>query len=271
MFLRKNTARSLVLLAAVAATGALLAGCVSIGDVANAMGNKNQPAPEKQQQPQAQQQEQQAQPKSSGATFAYKMQFGAFYGAMWNFGWFGYKDANYKPGQGTVWQITSSRGSKGPTNFERAYLKLNPDKSQWWRLKFQGGNKKDEVIYEFLVGADTQVQKVRFKDPDSGQVQEFVPDQSSPQQANAPAQPTREQLANSLIGSESVTVQAGTFTADHYRYTDPKYGYTGDSWITKTVPGLMVKFTGKNQKNEASGSGELVQIENGVTTVLGSF
>ncbi|HVO39545.1 MAG TPA: hypothetical protein VMV03_11015 [Spirochaetia bacterium] len=272
MFIRKNTARSLVSVTALAAIGALLLGCVSVGDVANAMGKQNQPAPDKsasQQQPQAQQQQPQQQP--SGATFAYKMQFGAFYGAMWSFGWFGYKDANYKPGQGTVWQITSSRGSKEPTMFERAFLKVNADKSQWWRLKFQGGNKKDEIVYEFLVGADTQVQKVRFKDPDSGQVQEFVPDQSSAQQGYTPAQPTRDQLAKSLVGTESVTVRAGTFTADHYRYIDPKSSYTGDSWITKTVPGLMVKFMGTNQKKEATASGELVQIENGVTTLLGSF
>jgi hypothetical protein len=66
-------------------------------------------------------------------------------------------------------------------------------------------------------------------------------------------------------------VKAGTFAADHYRYTDPKSKYTGDSWIAKTVPGLMVKFIGKNEKNENTASGELVQIENGVTTVLGSF
>jgi hypothetical protein len=64
---------------------------------------------------------------------------------------------------------------------------------------------------------------------------------------------------------------AGTFTADHYAYTDPQSGYNGDSWISKKVPGYMVKFTGTSAKNNATSSGELAQIENGVTTVLGSY
>ena len=82
---------------------------------------------------------------------------------MWNFGWFGYKDANDQPGQGTVWQITSSRSSKGPTMFERAFLKTNADATQWWRLKITG--EKNEIVYEFLVGTDGKVQKVRYLDP----------------------------------------------------------------------------------------------------------
>ena len=117
-------------------------------------------------------------PRRMGA--AYQYQFNAFYGAMWTLGWFGYKDANYQPGQGTIWEITSSsKGSKGPTTFERAFLKLNKDKSQWWRLRIKGSKEKEEIVYELLVGADTLVQKVRYKDPDSGQVGEFVPDQST--------------------------------------------------------------------------------------------
>ncbi len=264
---RKTVALSLLLAAGVVAA-LVLAGCSTVSSaISNAVAPKPAPAAEAQQPAEQPAAQPQAQP--SGATMAYKYQFNAFYGAMWNFGWFGYKDANYKEGQGTVWEITGSRGSKGPTTFERAFLKVTPDKSQWWRFKIQ--DKKNEIVYEFLVASDTTVQKVRFKDPDSGQVQEFVPDKSGPQPTYTATQPTREQLANSLVGKENVTVKAGSFSTDHYRYTEPKSGYTGDSWISKTVPGYMVKFSGKNPKNNDTASGELVQIENGVTTVLGSF
>jgi len=212
---------------------------------------------------------QQSQQPAAGATIAYQYQFNAFYGAMWNFGWFGYTDANYQPGQGTVWQITSSRDSKGSTTFERAFLKVNADATQWWRLKISGSGAKEEVVYEFLVGTDMKVLKVRYKDPDSGQIGEFIPDQSG--QQSSPSQPTRQQLANYLVGTESIQVKAGTFTADHYSYTDPQTGYKGDSWISKTVPGYMLKFTGTNPKNNATSNGELAQIESGVTTTLGSY
>jgi len=273
-FSRGTTIRRIVILTVVAMMIAFgLSGCFSFptGAVVSGVAGQNQ-TPAAQQAPAdstAQQQPQQAPQgqQPSGAAFAYQYQFNAFYGAMWNFGWFGYKDANYQPGQGTIWQITSSRNNK-TTLFERAYLKANADQSQWWRLKITSG--KDEIIYEFLVGTDTKVQKVRYKDPGSGQVQEFIPDNSGQQQGTY-SQPTRNQLANSLVGTETVQVKAGTFTADHYAYTDPQSGYKGDSWISKKVPGYMVKFNGISPKNNVTSSGELVQIESGVATVLGSY
>jgi hypothetical protein len=243
-----------------------LSGCFSMPSIPSAVAQN-----QAQQQPAQQQSQptQQSQQPSPNAAVAYQYQFNAFYGAMWNFGWFGYQDANYQPGQGTVWQITSSRSSGGPTTFERAFLKVNADTTQWWRLEVTGSDAKGQLVYEFLVGTDMKVQKVRYKDPGSGQIGEFVPDQSG--QQGGPPQPTRQQLANSLVGTESVQVKAGTFTADHYSYVDPQGGYKGDSWISKTVPGYMVKFTGTNPNNNATYKGELVQIESGVTTVLGSY
>ena len=238
--------------------GSTISGAVSQSAQQPGQSASSQPAPRSQQ-------------PSPGAAVAYQYQFNAFYGAMWNFGWFGYKDANYDPGQGTAWQITSSRDSKGPTIFERAFLKANDDKTQWWRLKIAGSKAKDEIIYEFLVGADMMVQKVRYRDPGSGQIGEFVPDQSGSQQKDAPSTPSRPQLADNLVGTESVQVKAGTFTAGHYSYTDAQSGYTGESWISKTVPGYMVKFSSTNPKNHSTSNGELVPIETGVTTSLGSY
>jgi len=205
---------------------------------------------------------------SPAAAQAYQYQFNAFYGGFWNFGWFGYKDPNYKPGQGTVWKITSTGAkSNEPITFERALLKVNADGSQWWR--FQMTTDKHTILYEFLVGSDGIAKKVRYKDPESGQIGEFIPTQSGTQ-PTAP-QVSREEIASSFVGSESVTVPAGTFTADHYRYTDPKSGYTSDIWSSKQVPGYMVKFTGTNPKDNRAANGQLIQIESGVTTALSSF
>ena len=205
---------------------------------------------------------------SPAAAQAYQYQFNAFYGGFWNFGWFGYKDPNYKTGQGTVWKITST-GSKShePVTFERALLKANADGSQWWRFQMTAG--KDTILYEFLVGNDGIAKKVRYKDPESGQIGEFIPSQSG-MQPTAP-QVTREEIASSFVGTESVTVPAGTFATDHYRYTDPKSGYTSDMWTSKQVPGYMVKFTGTNPKDNRVANGQLMQIESGVTTVLNSY
>lgn len=204
---------------------------------------------------------------SAGPAVAYQYQFNAFYSGFWNMGWFGYQDPNYKPGQGTVWEISSTGGKAEKVSFERALLKINPDGSQWWRFTFTSA--KDTIIYEFLVGSDKVVQKVRYKDPKSGEIGEFVPSQNN--QPPMTPQVTRDQIASSLVGTESVTVPAGTFTADHYRYTDKKSGYTSESWISKQVPGYMVKFVGTNPQNTRVSTGQLVKIESGVTTELQSY
>jgi hypothetical protein len=210
--------------------------------------------------------------RAQTTAMAYQVQFDALYAAIWNFGWFGYKDANYSPGQGTVWQMSgTAAGSKEPVTFERAFLRLNGDQTQWWRLTLRGGKAQGgEMVYEFLVGADTEVRKVRYKDPESGAIGEFVPGKSQ-QPAAAPSQPTREQMQSAFVGQETVKVRAGTFTADHYRYDDPKSGTKGETWISKTVPGYMVKFLGTDAKDGSTSSGELIEIERGVTTALGSF
>ncbi|HUZ16957.1 MAG TPA: hypothetical protein VMV68_01130 [Spirochaetia bacterium] len=244
-----------------------LTGCSTFGTALSfAMGQNSSSSQPQPSQPQPQPSGQPAQPATSSQ--AYQMNFNAFYSGFWNFGWFGYGDPNYKAGQGTVWEISGS-GSSKPVTFERALLAVNADGSQWWRLKFDSG--KDSIIYEFLVGKDTQVQKVRFKDPESGQIGEFVPTQNGGQPSNAPAY-SREQLQQAFVGKDTVKVPAGTFTADHYIYTDQQRNYKYELWTDSSVPGYMIKFEGTQQGNrKAASSGRLIQIETGATTELGSF
>jgi hypothetical protein len=255
----------------------LLAGCFSL-DVGNAIGQQIAPKPAPATQPSAQPAPQNEpapapapQQKGAGSAIAYQYQFSAFYSGFWSMGWFGYKDINYKPGQGTIWTFTDSKKASQTMTLERALLKVNPDSTQWWRFKFDSG--KDSILYEFLVGADTVVKKVRYKDPDTGAVQEFVPSQDQQQPAAGPsnAPKSREEMAKYKVDKQNVKVKAGSFDTDHYLYTDEKENGTGESWVSQTVPGYMVKTVYTSKKRNQTMTGELVQIESGVTTILGSF
>jgi hypothetical protein len=255
----------------------LLAGCASL-DIAGAVGKQiaPKPAPAPQSEPAPAAQNAPAPDKNQarsggGSAMAYQMQFNAFYGGFWNMGWFGYKDVSYKPGQGTIWKFTGSgrKSSEEATTFERAFLKANADASQWWRFKVESG--KDTIVYEFLVGPDTVVKKVRFKDPDSGTVQEFVPSQDRSQPAAGPAPKSREEMAKYKADKQNVKVQAGSFATDHYLYTDDTAQGSAEMWVSPTVPGSMVKSVYTSKKNNETSTVELIQIETGVTTSLGSF
>jgi hypothetical protein len=262
----------------VAAGALLLAGCMSL-DIAGAVGKQiaPKPAPAPQGEP-APAPEPQPAPDNSqarsggGSAMAYQYQFNAMYSGFWAMGWFGYKDGNYKAGQGTIWKFTGTgRGSDKPVTFERALLKVGTDATQWWRFRVESG--KDIIVYEFLIGSDSVVKKVRFKDPDSGTVQEFVPsqDNSMPSQAPANMPKSRADMAKYKVDRQNVKVQAGSFDTDHYLYTDTTAQGSVESWVNDTVPGYMVKTVYTNKKNNQTSNGELIQIESGVTTTLGSF
>jgi len=256
----------------------LLAGCGSLGGaLSSAIGKSMAPSTPPPEQtsatPAPAPEPNKAKPRSSSA-MAYQYQFNAFYGGMWNMGWFGYKDANYKVGQGTVWSFTSTgKGSSEPTTFERALLKVTDDSSQWWRFKLDTG--KDTIIYEFLVGSDSVVKKVRYKDPDSGTVGEFVPGNTDQQPQGGPDSSSmpksRADLAKYRVDKQKVQVKAGSFATDRYLFTDEKGSGTSESWVSETVPGYMVKSVYTSKKNSRNSTIELIQIESGVATTLGSY
>ena len=70
---------------------------------------------------------------------------------------------------------------------------------------------------------------------------------------------------------QTITVQAGSFDTDHYLYTDDAAQGSAESWVSMTVPGDMVKSVYTSKKNNQTAAGELIQIESGVTTALGSY
>jgi len=268
----RGFAVSVVALAAVLS----MAGCSSMGGAINtAMGKpampNAQPAPAQQTQTATPQTSAQAQPQASGSpSVAYQYQFGAFYTGMWSMGWFGYADANYQPGQGTVWTFAGSGGSSSkPLNFERALLEVNADSSQWWRFKLE--TDKRTIVYEFLVGPDATLLKVRYRDPDNGAIGEFVPGptQQQPGQGQPNMPRSRADMAAYLVGSQPVQVKGGSFTADHYLYSDANG--SAEMWLSDKVPGYMIKSVFTSKKDNKTATGELVQIESGVTTALSSY
>jgi hypothetical protein len=201
---------------------------------------------------------------------AYQYEFNTFYGSMWNMGWLGYRESSYKVGQGTIWRFTSKQNSSDDAvTFERALLRINPDSSQWWRFKLDTGKKS--TLYEFLVSADGIVLKVRFKDPDSGKIEEFTPGSGGPPAGPSDAPKRQSDLAKYHVDRQTVKVQAGSYSADHYRYSDERGSGTTETWVSQSVPGSILRSVYTQSKDKQTSTVELIKIEIGVTTALGSF
>lgn len=219
----------------------------------------------------------------SGAVVTPKLDFYLFYAMASVFDVSASQGAAYAPGQGTVWTVTdTNNGTTETSTFEQALLKRNGNGTAWWRLDVT--SKDGSILYEYLLGPDRTIEKVRYKDPNTGKIEEFVPDKSNEQQARQ-QQPETAAQAPSSSGTaangdkvtvkkdrQTVTVKAGTFTTDHVVYTDETKQVRDESWTSNKVPGALVKFVDTDMKtNSVMSSGELTKIQTGMTTVLNSY
>jgi hypothetical protein len=266
---RKAFSSALALGIAVALLALVVAGCSSIaGAVSAAIGKSSAPSADSPKSTNDSASEKSG--SRASKTMAYQYEFNAFYGGMWNMGWLGYKESTYKIGQGTIWKFTGSgKGSDDAVTFERALLKVNADSAQWWRFKLDTSERS--TLYEFLVSADAKVQKVRFKDPDTGTIEEFVPSSTGPSGGSTATPKSQADMAKYRVDRKMVKVQAGSFMADHYLYPDEQGNGSTESWVAQSVPGSILKSVYTRSKDKQTSTVELIQIETGITTVLGSY
>jgi hypothetical protein len=159
----------------------------------------------------------------------------------------------YAPGQWTKWEIVDAGQPDEKLVLERALIRRDADKSEWWRIKTISvdGQQSDTITLESQFkpldeqGIAMQVVRMRGKMPGDTEGKELiVPQQFSMLGASAlfPFKPTPESIAGATVGTESV---AG-FSSKHV-----KFGAGGGSmewWLADSAPGGVVKvqFTGQD-------------------------
>jgi hypothetical protein len=159
----------------------------------------------------------------------------------------------YKPGEWTQWKITAGARDQSQS-IERAFLAMQADSSEWWRMKTltpfkdNGKDMVDTVIIEALYKPTSQwtkeIVRARAKLPGNKDPQELlVPAGMGMINYNAmfPTRPTKESIEGATIGNETVDTKTGSFTAKHVRFGNG--GGNLDWWLTPDVPGGWVKFT----------------------------
>jgi len=168
-------------------------------------------------------------------------------------------EEHYKPGEWTQWSMSSS-DSKDVQTMERAFLAMQPDSSEWWRMKTltsykdNGKDMVDTVVIEALYKPTSpytkELVRVRAKLPGNKDPQELmVPQGMGMINYNGAfgSKPTKESIDGATVGTESVSTKAGSFTAKHVRFGNG--GGNLDWWLTSDAPGGWVKFTGGRDKD----------------------
>ncbi|MFW5742384.1 MAG: hypothetical protein ACOC2D_03840 [Spirochaetota bacterium] len=148
--------------------------------------------------------------------------------------------------------------------FTRALIDADADGAQWWRIVFFF--EEDDLAFEVRVNDDRGIELMRYIDPETEDVTTYTPDDPYLWTSYDDLW-TEEELEERRVGSERVTVTAGTFDTERIEADDEEYRYTW--WMNEDVPGRVVKFEGTAEER-TSVSGELLEILTDVTSPWGS-
>lgn len=186
-------------------------------------------------------------------------------------------ETDYKPGEWTSWQITDASQPDQKMVLERAMIRRDPDKSEWWRTKTISvtAEKADTIILETQMrpqdadGVTMTVVRMRGKFPgDTVGKELMVPENMhtiSPQAFGR--KPTAESIAGATVGTESVKVGSTTYVAKHVRFGSG--GGDMDWWMSDKAPGGLVKVTSTANGKEGMWTMEMTGSGKGAKSELG--
>jgi hypothetical protein len=180
----------------------------------------------------------------------------------------------YQPGQWTSWEIIDSSQPDQKLILERALIRREADKSEWWRIKTitVSSESSDTITLESQFkpmdeqGLMMQVVRMRGKMPGDAEGKELiVPQQFAMLGAMAfPFKPTPESVAGATIGTESIR----GFSSRHVRFGAGQGAM--EWWLADDAPGGVVKvqFTGESDDEkwfmDMTGSGSGATSELGI-------
>lgn len=195
-----------------------------------------------------------------------ELQFGLVYASYFMLGGYGFGEDNFRDGEGIRWSVTSNQDDKEIV-VTRARLKTLGDGSAWWSLR--GAADGDEYYYEMQIDKEFNVLNVRYRNPDTGAIDQFSLDPSSDEEEYETFD--ESDYSPFIVGNEQIRTKAGSFKADHIVMEDPESNGRYEYWIADRVPGYSVKYRFENTEENQIFTGELVDIRGGYRTELDSY
>ncbi|MBS3818072.1 hypothetical protein KGY73_00990 [bacterium] len=188
------------------------------------------------------------------------------------------EDFTYEEGDWTKW--TGGSGEDDSYEFTKAFLKKTDKGNEWWQVKFYDLQSEDTVIIESLFSPDRgNLLRMRAKFPDKEPGE--IPVEKH-QYYTAPSELTEESIEGATLGTETIKVPAGTFTAKHVRYNDYATASRVHFFLSDDVPGRIVKYIydhegAEEESSEVKGMDrynyeiELLDYGSGAKSELNSF
>ena len=211
---------------------------------------------------------------SEGIYFNPMMEFTIFYATHMMLVGYGFEDNNFKEGEGVTWKVANVNNGE-EVIIKRALLQNVDSNSSWWLLSSDADGKDN--YYEMLIDNDMNILKVRYRDSETNEIKEIVPEQA--EDSSSETEEDYEKMDSDYygefsVGKETVKTKAGSFKAEHILIEDDetdqndfKYEY----WLTNKVPGTCIKFIYNDISENSIMTGELIDIRGGFRTELDSY
>lgn len=149
---------------------------------------------------------------------------------------------NPEVGQGAAYEVQNADGKKMTMEITVVGKESADGKDGYWFETDLPGTPQGEMVMKALMvldGANVQVSQIIMQMP--GRPPMEFPSQMM--RSREQAHPADIRTESEDVGSESVTVPAGTFVCEHYRSKDG----SSDAWVNEKVrPYGLVKSQGKN-------------------------
>ncbi len=173
-------------------------------------------------------------------------------------------DSSYSAGDSTVWSITAvNDGAERKYTAEKALLKTSLDGSKLWRAAISVGNEK--LVAEFLL--DKENRMLEFKYNDGGETYIYIPEKGTGWHPGPVNTIKEKEYRDYITESGTISTEAGDFDTDHIEYRIGESEYRHDWWVSRDVPGLVVKFIWEDPENSMK-TARLIEIKTGCVPEL---
>ncbi|HEB32983.1 MAG TPA: hypothetical protein ENI15_19235 [Spirochaetes bacterium] len=188
------------------------------------------------------------------------------------------EDSPYEKGTGTL-LVSKTEGGAVYSTLERALVEINPDGSRWWQVNHT--IRDDSIFYEVLVSRPGIPLIIRYIHPETGKIHETTlpaseafksalkdPDESKlkdrvQQRIEAAFDRDYEYTFSKpeLVEQKKADSSIGTIKAFHFRdRSTQKTGINIDYWVSKDIPGNIMKIVYKSPQQAILYRVDLVKI-----------
>lgn len=210
-------------------------------------------------------------------------------------GGFVYGYENFQEGDGVEWRVSSrdGDGEEQSITVTRALLKELENGDQWWLLGY--ADEESELISEALMDQDYELIEFHYRDPESGDIINWIPErEKESEEASKEAESVEQQMPEYYSGnwesyiedSETLKTPAGNFRCDRvlieqdYSYTEydedgneteVEGSYRYQWWVNKKVPGRLVQYRWEDSMDDILIEGEIQAYGSNYSSRLDSF